>query len=67
MTRTTPEEWHGESGHITKDMLTKYISDLTTPIYYLSGPASMVTTMRQILIDAHVNEDNIRTEEFSGY
>lgn len=64
---TRDETWQGEKGHITKDMLAKYIPDLTTPIYYLSGPASMVATMRQILTDAQVNEDNIRTEEFSGY
>jgi len=64
---TRDETWHGEKGHITKDMLIKYISDLATPIYYLSGPASMVATMRQIITDAQVNEDNIRTEEFSGY
>lgn len=67
MTRATAEEWKGESGHINKEMLTKYISDLSAPIYYISGPASMVATMRQILTDAQVNEDNIRTEEFSGY
>src|SRR6185437_15152210 len=41
MTRSTPEEWQGESGHVNKNMLLKYMSDLTTPIYYLSGPASM--------------------------
>lgn len=64
---TRDEAWQGDKGHITKDMLTKYVPDLTTPIYYLSGPASMVATMRQILTDAQVNEDNIRTEEFSGY
>lgn len=67
MTRTTPEQWNGESGHVTKDMLMKYVKDLTTPIYYLSGPASMVKAMRQILTEAQVNEDNIRTEEYSGY
>ncbi|MDE2590852.1 MAG: FAD-dependent oxidoreductase, partial [Patescibacteria group bacterium] len=64
---TRDETWQGEKGHITKDMLTKYVPDLTTPIYYLSGPANMVSVMRQILSDAQVNEDNIRTEEFSGY
>jgi len=64
---TRDETWSGEKGHITKEMLLEYVSDLTTPIYYLSGPASMVATMRQILTDAQVNEDNIRTEEFSGY
>ena len=67
MTRTTPEEWSGESGHVNHEMLTKYVKDLATPIYYLSGPASMVKAMRQILTEAEVNEDNIRTEEYSGY
>jgi len=64
---TRDETCSGEKGHITKEMLTKYISDVTTPIYYLSGPASMVATMRQILTEAGANEDNIKTEEFSGY
>ena len=67
MTRATSEEWGGELGHVNKDMLTKYIKDLTSPIYYLSGPAAMVAAMRQVLVDSQVNEDNIRTEEFSGY
>lgn len=67
MTRTIPEQWSGESGHVTKGMFTKYVKDLATPIYYLSGPASMVKAMRQILTDAQVNENNIRTEEYSGY
>lgn len=64
---TSQIPWNGEKGHVTGEMLKKYIPDLTTPIYYLSGPASMVTAMRQILTDAGVNEDNIRTEEFPGY
>ncbi len=67
MTRTILNEWNGETGHITSDILKKYVPDLISPIYYLSGPASMVATMRQILTEAQVNEDNIRTEEFSGY
>jgi len=67
MTRTTPQQWAGESGHIDKHMLMRYVTDVTTPLYYLSGPANMVAAMRQILTDAQVNEDRIRTEEFSGY
>lgn len=67
MTRTTSEEWSGESGHVTLAMLGKYVKDLKTPIYYLSGPASMVKAMRDILTEAKVNEDNIRTEEYTGY
>jgi len=67
MTRLKPEEWKGETGHVTADMLKKYVPDLNTPIFYLAGPAGMVAAMRQVLVEAQVNEDNIRTEEFSGY
>jgi ferredoxin-NADP reductase len=59
--------WDGETGYITKAMLEKYVGDLTLPIYYLAGPASMVAVMRKTLNEAGVDDDNIRTEEFSGY
>lgn len=61
------QEWHGEKGYINKMMLEKYIKDLSQPIYYISGPAAMVAAMRKMLNEAGVNDDNIRTEEFSGY
>ena len=60
-------EWHDETGLINTEMLLKYIGDLTLPIYYLCGPASMVAAMRKILNEAGVDDDKIRTEEFSGY
>jgi ferredoxin-NADP reductase len=61
------EKWDGETAHINKAMLMKYIDDLTLPIYYLAGPAAMVTAMRKTLNEGGVDDDNIRTEEFSGY
>ena len=60
-------KWNGATGYITKAMLEKYVGDLTLPIYYVAGPASMVTVMRKTLNEAGVDDDNIRTEEFSGY
>ena len=59
--------WKGETGFFTKEMLQKYIGDLSQPIYYISGPASMVSSIRKTLSDADINGDNIRTEEFTGY
>jgi ferredoxin-NADP reductase len=56
--------WSGERGFIDHTMLTKYINDLTTPIYYISGPVPMVTAMLKILSTANVGHDHIRTEEF---
>jgi ferredoxin-NADP reductase len=61
------KDWDGERGHIDEAMLKRHVSDLSTPIYYLSGPEGMVKAMRQMLVDIGVNEDNIRTEEFTGY
>ena len=60
-------EWKGETGFITKDMLAKHLPSLQGPIYYLAGPPAMVAAMRRMLTEAGVDEDDIRTEEFSGY
>jgi len=59
--------FNGEKGFIDKAMIARHVNDLTKPIFYIAGPAAMVGAMRKILVDAKVNEDNIRTEEFSGY
>jgi ferredoxin-NADP reductase len=40
---------------------------MAAAIYYLAGPPTMVTALRKALNEAGVNDDNIRTEEFSGY
>ena len=65
--QNSKSEWQGETGYVTKAMLMKHIDDLTLPIYYVSGPASMVAAMRKLLNESGVNDDNIRTEEFTGY
>lgn len=59
--------WHGETGYITREMLSKYLKDAASAIYYITGPAAMVTGLRAVLNSAGVNDDDIRTEEFTGY
>ncbi len=70
-TMTRPEDstvsWKGETGHIDAAMLTRYVDDLSTPIYYVCGPGAMVKAMRTMLDGAGVDSDDIRTEEFTGY
>jgi len=61
------EEWTGERGYITKELISKYIGDLQKPIYYIAGPQPMVMAMKKLLNDAGVDDDNIRSEEFTGY
>lgn len=66
-TRSAPDSWTGERGHIDAGMIKRHVPDLRKPIFYLSGPESLVKAMRQLLVETGVNEDNIRTEEFTGY
>lgn len=70
-TMTQPDKssqgWSGETGYINRSMIEKYVPDLQTAIYYLSGPPNMVAPMRKLLNEADVDDDNIKTEEFSGY
>lgn len=66
-TDAAPNDWRGERGRVDATMLEKYVPDLERPMFYLSGPEGMVKAMRQLLVGLHVNEDNIRTEEFAGY
>ncbi len=61
------QSWDGETGVIDKAMVAKYVKDLKAPIYYLCGPPGMVAAMRTLLNDAGVDDDDIRTEEFTGY
>jgi ferredoxin-NADP reductase len=61
------KKWHGETGLIDKPMLSRYLSDLQGPIYYIAGPPAMVTDMRKMLVASSIDEDDIRTEEFAGY
>ena len=60
-------EWKGETGFINKDMLAKHLPALEGGIYYVAGPPAMVEAMRSMLVHAAVDEDDVRSEEFSGY
>jgi len=59
--------WDGERGFITKEMIEKYLPDTKTPVYYSAGPPQMVNAMRKILYEIGIDDDYIRTEEFTGY
>ncbi|MEK7193253.1 MAG: FAD-dependent oxidoreductase [Patescibacteria group bacterium] len=61
------QSWIGERGYINKEMLAKYIRDISKPVYYLAGPPQMVLVMREMLNNAGIDDDNIRSEEFGGY
>jgi ferredoxin-NADP reductase len=59
--------WDGERGFIDQRMLSKYLPGVTSAIYYLTGPPGMVRGLRTVLAAAGVDDEDIRTEEFTGY
>lgn len=61
------EPWDGERGRIDASMLQRHLDGVADAIYYLTGPPGMVNGLRTMLVDAGVDEDDIRTEEFTGY
>jgi len=61
------KHWNGETGYIDKQMLSKYIDELSGPIYYVAGPPAMVDGMTKLLSESGVKATDIRSEEFFGY
>jgi len=61
------KEWKGETALIDKQMLCRHLAVLQGPIYYIAGPPTMVAAMRETLVSAGVEENDIRTDEFVGY
>jgi ferredoxin-NADP reductase len=68
------QAWEGEIGRIDHELIVKYLergassqSNLSDPVYYIAGPPGMVAALRTMLNEAAVDDDDIRTEEFTGY
>lgn len=67
MTQEDPTTWQGEKGHLTQEMLQKYVPDLANTIYYLAGPGGMVSAMTGTLAQAGVDPLFIKSEDFGEY
>jgi ferredoxin-NADP reductase len=59
--------WKGETGYIDSTMLSKYLSSLDSPIYYIAGLTEMVRAMKVLLKTIGIKENDIKAEEFSGF
>jgi Na+-transporting NADH:ubiquinone oxidoreductase subunit NqrF len=60
-------QWSGETGYINEEMMAKYLGAAKSPIYYIVGPPKMVSGLHSMINESGVNDDDIRTEDFSGY
>jgi ferredoxin-NADP reductase len=67
ITRLTYSAWRYEVGHINRQLLTRYLTGLNRPVFYIAGPSGMVTAMTGLLRSLDVSDDDVRTEEFGDY
>lgn len=61
------ENWKGETGRITEDLIKKYVPDISKPLYYIVGPPPMVEATVDLVGNMGIAEDRILQEHFSGY
>ncbi len=59
--------WPGERGGYRRRHANKTSARRVRPIYYLTGPAAMVTALRTFLSSVAVGSGDLKTEECGGY
>ena len=67
ITRLTYSAWRYEVGRINRQLLSRYVTGLNKPVFYVAGPSGMVTAMTSLLLSVDVSDDDMRTEEFGDY
>jgi ferredoxin-NADP reductase len=54
-------------GRVDESLIRKLVPDLQKPIYYISGPESMVMSLEKLLWDMGIPKDRTNQDYFSGY
>ena len=67
MTGAADPSWHGRVGTVNAELIRSVRVPPGQPVVYVAGPPAMVAAMRAILNDVGVDDDDIRSEDFSGY
>ena len=60
-------EWHGRNGFVDAQLIRSVIVKPSLPVFYVVGPPAMVAGMRELLNGMGIDDDDIRSEDFSGY
>lgn len=61
------QPWQGETGRISGDMIKKYVQNVESCLYYISGPQKMVHAMAEITTQMRIPEGQVKKEDFPGY
>jgi ferredoxin-NADP reductase len=68
ITITQPSEnWKGQTGRISKQLIESTVSDYSERVFYTSGPPRMVEAVLSILTELGLPNTQIKQEDFLGY
>ena len=56
--------WKGRSGRLTEEFVSQYVTDLSSPTFFLCGPKGFMDNARQVLLTFRVKEEKILQESF---
>ena len=59
--------WDGRNGRIDAGLISEVATGLPRPVYYVAGPPGLVESVCDLLGEAGVGDDDIRSEDFFGY
>ncbi len=65
ITRPSPA-WKGLKGRIDRDMVVREVPDYANSVFFTSGPREMVDSIRSLLKDLGIPENQIKQEYFPG-
>lgn len=63
---SAPARWRGLAGHIDASLIRRQIPDYRERLFYVSGSARMVQSVREALRELGLPDAQIRTDDFSG-
>jgi ferredoxin-NADP reductase len=66
VTRPSPD-WHGLTGRIDGRFICQHVSDLSRPLFYVSGPTPLVDALRAVLAELDIDRARVKHEAFPGY
>ena len=66
MSRSEGTDWKGARGRLTKELFTQTVPNLTSRRIHLCGPAPMMDSTKELLVELGVPPDQIKTESFGA-
>lgn len=67
LTMTDDPNWNHEKKVVDASFIKDYFPEVNSQYYMVVGPPGMVSAVEQALLEAGVNTDNIKIENFTGY